>query len=138
VQAGIIVLAVFGFVAFVLWLMASHVRAKIRHRTELQKELIAKFSSPQELAAFLDSDAGKALLRGATAEPTVQWKPPPPRPVNEQCGITIAWGILGLCVGAGIFVARGLTLPGAVFVALGVGFVINGLLRLVFDPKART
>lgn len=130
-ETGIVVLAVFGFAAFVLWLVASHIRATIRHRTELQKELIAKFSSPQELAEFLNSDAGKALLRGATAEPATPWKPPPPRPVHEQIGITIAWGILGLCVGAAILVVQGLTLPGALFAALGVGFVINGLLRLL-------
>ncbi|HEY8521305.1 MAG TPA: hypothetical protein VIN61_14605 [Gammaproteobacteria bacterium] len=45
-QTVLITLVVFGFVAFVLALGAAHVRAKIRHRTELQKALIARFSRP--------------------------------------------------------------------------------------------
>ena len=78
--AVLITLVVFGFVAFVLWLVAAHIRAKIRHHAEVQKELIAKFSSPQELADFLNSEAGKLLIRGRRRRRDGSLKPPTPRP----------------------------------------------------------
>ena len=65
--AALMVLVVFAFVGFVLALVAAHVRANIRHRTEVQKALLAKFSSPQELTEFLNSDAGKLLLHATLA-----------------------------------------------------------------------
>ena len=134
-EAALITLVVFGFVAFVLWLVAAHVRAKIRHTTEVQKELIAKFSSPQELTDFLDSEAGKLLIRGAKDDTPVPWKGPAPRPPNEQIGIAIGWGVLVLCVGAAVLVVRGLTLPGAIITALGIGLLFNALLRAWFFWK---
>ena len=134
-EAVLITLVVFGFVAFVLWLVAAHIRAKIRHRAEVQEELIAKFSTPQELADFLNSEAGKLLIRGANDETTAPWKGPPPRPQNEQIGIAIGWGVLVLCVGAAVLVVHGLTLPGAVITALGIGLLFNALLRAWFFWK---
>ena len=128
-KEGLVVLAVFAFVAFVLGLIAAHVRAGIRHRTEIQKALIAKFSTPQDLAAFLNSEAGKLLIRG-TKDDAPAWKEPAPRPVDEQIGIAIGWAVLVLSVGVAIFIVRGLTLPGAVFIALGSGLLFNALLRL--------
>jgi Flp pilus assembly protein TadB len=133
--APLVTLVVFAFVAFVLWLVAAHIRAKIRHRTEVQKELIAKFSSPQELADFLNSEAGKLLIRGAKDDTTAAWKEPAARPPNEQIGIAIGWGVLVLCVGAAVVVVRGLTLPGAVITALGIGLLFNALLRAWFFWK---
>jgi hypothetical protein len=138
VEAALIVLVVFAFVGFVLALGAAHVRAKIRQRTEVQKELIAKFGSPQELTDFLNSEAGKVFVQGAKDDTPAAWKAPPPRPFNEQVGITIAWGVLGLCVGGAFFVARGLTLTGALFTALGIGFVINALLRVLLSKTWRS
>jgi hypothetical protein len=137
----IVTLIVFGFVAFVLWLISSHSQAKIRHRTEVQKELIAKFSTPQELADFLNSEAGKLLIRGAKEDGAPAWKEPAPRPVGEQIGIAIGWGVLVLCVGIAILVVYGLTLPAALFTAVGIGLLFNALLRLtayVFMRKRST
>lgn len=130
--AVVIVLVVFAFVGFVLALVAAHLRANIRHRTEVQKALLAKFASPQELTDFLNSDAGKLLLHGAKDSVANAWRPPPPRPVDEQIGIAIGWGVLVLCVGIAILVVQGLTLSAAVFTALGIGLLFNALLRLVF------
>jgi hypothetical protein len=140
-MAPVITLVVFGFVAFVLWLISAHSRAKIRHRTEVQKELIAKFSTSQELAAFLNSDAGKLLIRGTKDDGVPGWKDPAPRPVDEQIGIAIGWGVLVLCVGIAILVVSGLTLPAALFTAVGIGLLFNALLRLaayLFTRKRST
>jgi hypothetical protein len=129
----IVVIVVFAFVGLILALGAAHVRAQIRHRTDVQKELIAKFSTPQELADFLNSEAGKLLLRGGKDDVPRQW--PPQRPVEEQIGIAIGWGVLVLCVGAAVLYVRGVTLPGAVITALGIGLLFNALLRLAFHRK---
>ena len=135
--AALMVLVVFAFVGLVLALVAAHVRANIRHRTEVQKALLAKFSSPQELTEFLNSDAGKLLLHGAKDNVANPWTPPPPRPVDEQIGIAIGWGVLVLCVGIAIFVVQGLTLPAAVFTALGIGMLFNALLRLAYVTASK-
>lgn len=126
---------VFGFVVVVISLGLAHARAKIRYRAEVQKELIAKYSSTQELTDFLKTDAGRLFVRGATDDPA-----PPPRPVHEQIGITIGWGVLLLCVGVALLLVRGPMLPGgeyvgAVLTAVGVGFEINAGLRVLLSKK---
>ena len=131
----LIALVVFGFVAFVLYLPVAQMRAKVQHRTEVQKALLAKFATPQELEEFLNSEAGKTLIQGAQYDPAGSPVTPPPRPFKEQVGITISWGVLGLCVGGAILLVHGPTLVGAVLAALGLGFVINALLRVVLVKK---
>ncbi len=129
-------LFVFVFVGACTWLGLAHARAKIRFRTEVQKELIAKFSSPQELTDFLNSDAGKLFVRGATDDPV-----PAPRPFQEQIGIGIGWGVLLACPGVALLLVRSHTmLPGgaplgALLIAVGAAFIINALLRLWLTRK---
>jgi hypothetical protein len=125
VQNAVIALGLLAFISFILGLVAAHVRAKIRHRTEVQKELIAKFTSAEELGAFLNSDAGKLLISGTREEP--KW---PARPVDEQIGVAIGWGVIVLSVGVAVLYVSGLTLPGAVISALGGAMLFNALLRL--------
>lgn len=127
----LVALVVFAFVGFVIWVGAEHVRARIRARAETQLALIAKFASAQELAEFLNSDAGKLLIRGTIDEADGYHKPPP-RPFHEQVGITVAWGILSIAVGGAVFYVRGLSVPSAVLIAVGIAFVINAALRVVF------
>jgi hypothetical protein len=133
VKEGLVVLGVFIFVGVVLSLVAAHIRAGIRHRTEVQKALIAKFSSTQELAEFLNSDAGRILFEGMKNPPAMTAKDVPPRSFKEQVGITISWGVLGLCAGGAIFAVYGITLPASLFVALGLGFIFNALLRVLLS-----
>ena len=128
--------AVFAFVGFIIWVGAAQARAKLRLRAEVQKELIAKFASPEQLKDFLNSEGGKLFLRGTSEDIA-----PPPRPFHEQVGITIAWGVLLLCVGGALLIVRSATyLPGgvplgALFTAVGLGFVINALLRVWISKK---
>lgn len=133
----IAVLIVFAFVGLIVTLVAAHLRASIRHRTEVQKALLAKFSSPQELTDFLNSEAGKLLLQGAKDSAANAWRPPPPRPVDEQIGVAIGWGVLVLFVGIAILVVQGLTLPASVLTALGIGLLLNALLRLALFVSSK-
>ena len=130
---ALIVLGALILVGVVLSLVAAHIRAGIRHRTEVHKALIAKFSSAQELTEFLNSDAGRMLVQGMKDHPATAAKNVPPRPFKEQVGITISWGVLGLCVGGAILAVNGLNLPAALFCALGLGFIFNSLLRVLLS-----
>jgi hypothetical protein len=90
-----ITIMVFVFAGFILYLLAARDRTRIRYRAEVQKEIIAKFSSSQELATFLNSEAGKALLRGSRADEVREAAPySPPKSAKEIVGVTIAWGVL--------------------------------------------
>ena len=135
----IVVLVVFGFAALVLSIFALRDQARIRHQAELQKELIAKFSSPQELAEFLNSDAGRFLIRGSGAVAAGSPQPAPRKSTaNEVVGTTVCWGVLILAVGFGILAVRGLTLAASVLIALGIGFQINSILGYFFSKKSGT
>jgi hypothetical protein len=131
-----ITVVVFVFAGFILYLFAARDRTRIQYRAEVQKEIIAKFSSSQELAGFLNSEAGKALLRGFKADPAPQAPPAgPPKTAKQIVGETMAWGVLILAVGSAIFVTRGLTMASALFLALGIGFEMNAALGYFFSKK---
>ena len=128
-----ITLGVFVLVAFILYLLTTRDRARIRYRAEIQKELIAKFSS-QELGEFLNSEAGKLLIRGSKYE---VGKPNPqgPKTAKEIVGLAISWGVLILAVGFGIFAIDGLTMGSSVLIAVGIAFELNAALGYFFSRK---
>jgi Flp pilus assembly protein TadB len=133
----LITLVAFLFVGFVLWMISAQARAKIRYRAEVQKELISKFSSAQELADFLNSDAGKLLIRDQKDEDLHAKANSPSVGNRESIGYTIGFGVLFLCVGVAILIARGSVLAGAIFIALGVGNLINAGLRIYLAKRWR-
>ena len=131
----IVVLVVFAFAGFVLSLFAARDRAQIRYRTEVQKELIAKFSSSQELAEFLNSEAGKLLIVGSKGDEAKHGQQGPPKTAKEIVGLAVAWGVLILAVGGAIFAIHGLTMGSALLLALGIGFQVNAVLGYLFSKK---
>ena len=127
---------VFAFVGFILYLFAAQDRAKIRYRAEVQKELIAKFSSSQELGQFLNSEAGMLLIRGSKVDEVRQLKQQgAPKTAHEIVGLAISWGVLILAIGCAIFVVRGLTMTSAILIALGIGFEVNAAIGYVYSKK---
>ena len=131
-----IALIVFIFAGFILYLLAARNRAQLRYRMEVQKELIAKFSSSGELAEFLNSDAGKLLVSGTRIDYSAQVRhPPKAKTAKEIVAMAIAWGVLILAVGVAIFMTRGLTTASALFMAVGVGFEINAFLGYILSKR---
>jgi hypothetical protein len=128
-----VTIAVFTFAAFIFYLFAARDRARIRFRAEVQKELIAKFS-PQELAEFLNSDAGKMLIRGSSYE-VAKPVPAPPKSAKQIVGEVMSWGVLILAVGLAIYAMNGLTMVSSVLIALGIAFEVNSLLGYVYSRK---
>lgn len=131
-----ITIVVFVFAGFILYLLAARDRARIRYRAEVQKEIIAKFSSSQELAAFLNSEAGKVLLRGSRVDEVRQVTPSSsPKSAKEIVGGAIVWGVLILAVGIAVFITHGLTMASALLLAVGIGFEVNAALGFLFSKK---
>lgn len=54
-------IAAFIMVVIIVWVASQEKQAKARYRAEVQRELIAKFSSGRELAEFLNSEGGRFL-----------------------------------------------------------------------------
>ena len=134
-SAALITLVVFGFVAFVLWLVAAHIRAKIRHRRRCRKSSLRSSLHRRSLRTF--SIAKRASFSSAARRRRRRLLGSHRRRdlESEQIGIAIGWGVLVLCVGAAVLVVRGVTLPGAVITALGIGLLFNSLLRAWFFWK---
>ena len=64
----------FGFVGFVVWVAISHQTRRATLRADMQKQLLERFSSGQELAAFLETEAGKEFLRNSEdRQPRYRW-----------------------------------------------------------------
>jgi len=125
-------IVVFGFTALIVYLSGRQKTTRMRYRAEVQKEMIAKFVTASELAEFLKSEAGRSLIHDSTPEaPSAS----PAKTAKQIIGEAIAWGVLALAVGSAIVIVNGLTLTGAVFLAVGIGCEINALLGYILQKK---
>ena len=116
----------------------------MRAQTELNTKLIDRFSASDELLAYLQSPAGKALMEPAV----VPQAGPRPMPMNAPLS-RIFWslqsGIVVSMVGAGlIFVSRGVSTDdlaqflygvGIVALAIGVGFAASAAVSYVLSQR---
>src|SRR2546425_11767853 len=90
-QNLLIPLAPFVMIIAVVWLGLREKMAQSRLRADLQKEVVAKFSSGQELAEFLNSESGKWFMQDKSFS---RW-------AGKGRAITLV--VVGMiCVGAGI------------------------------------
>lgn len=106
----------FIMVIIIVWVASQEKQAKARYRAEVQRELIAKFSSGRELSEFLNSEGSRHLLGSLSGseEATAQ------DPRRKIIGL-ITGGLINLAIGAAFF-----------YVGLSMGFPFNmiGLLML--------
>lgn len=122
--AGVLVpilvpLGFFALVIAIVWLAIRHKQAKMRARAEFNKQLLDKFSSGQEFAAFLDSKGSQRFLdelwsRNAGAK--------------DQMLHSMKVGVIFSAVGLGLFSAmfmdKGFFIPAVIFFSIGVGYLI--------------
>src|SRR5882762_9991516 len=88
---GLIPLAPFVMIIAVVWLGLREKISRSRLRADLQKEVVAKFSSGQELAEFLNSESGKWFMQDKSFS---KW---------TGKGRVITLVVAGIiCIGAGI------------------------------------
>jgi len=137
--AAIIILPVmFTMVAFIVWVVVNNRRRGeiMRAQTEMQNKLLDKFGTAPEMAEYLQSDAGQKFLESATIEKT--------KPYGRILGAVMA-GIILLSMGLAFLFLRGaftdpedikgFTVAGAIFFALGAGFVLSSVAAFVLSKS---
>jgi hypothetical protein len=68
IAAFIVMLMLIALAAWMVWLDAKRREARIAAHTDLQHRLLEKFSSPQDVAQFLQTEGGRRFLQGLTAD----------------------------------------------------------------------
>ncbi len=116
----IIPIAAFVMVIIIVWVASQEKQAKARYRAEVQRELIAKFSSGRELSEFLNSEGSRQFLGSlSSAEDDASQDPR-----RKTIGL-ITGGLINLTVGAALYYV-GLSMARA----LGIWFNLAGLVTL--------
>ena len=128
---SLIPISPFIMIIFVVWFASMIKRTHARNRLEMQKELLAKFSSAQELTEFLKTDGGKLLM----PEPTS------PRTPAARAGV----GVLVLIIGIGLLLvslrppdpdaARGLQTGGLIVASAGIGLIASAFVTKRLSDK---
>jgi hypothetical protein len=117
-------IAVFGTISFITWTIFSSVRRLRLARTQadVQTILLSRFDNAQNMAAYVQSDAGKQFLRGLHFE---QESPLAPM---LAC---VRWGIVIIFLGAALCILRAMgavdsdtIVPGVLALALGFAFEV--------------
>jgi hypothetical protein len=129
--ANLVPIAPFVMIVFIVWFVSLRLRAENRNRTELQKELLTKFSSAQELAEFLKTDGGKLLM------------PAPER--RRTAANTAGTGVLVLVVGFGLLagswfssqadIADDIRIGALLAIAAGIGLLISAVVTQKLSQK---
>lgn len=119
----ILLLGQFAFIGFIIWVAARAREANQRQRSEERTRLLERFSSSQELTAFLNSEAGARLLKTHRG---------PGHPSRKIAGAVFG-GVITLFIGLGFLVVvfqgwdpsgGNLIVPGTIFVMIGIGILI--------------
>jgi predicted phage tail protein len=123
--------APFVMIIFVVWFVTIRRRAQDRNRTELQKDLLTKFSSAQELTEFLKSDGGKLLMPA----------PERTRTPASRAGTGVFIVIVGLALlASSMFMPEaeahdGLKVAGLLAMGAGIGFLISAVVTQKLSRK---
>ena len=133
----IIFLALFGLVAWFFWLDAKRRQAVVHARSELQNRLLEKFSSPQDVAQFLQTEGGDRFLKGLTTDARRAG-----RGILFAMQLGVILASLGLAaVGLGIAYApkdgdgNPGVIIGSLILAIGIGFLISAGLSHSLSKK---
>jgi hypothetical protein len=118
------IIAVFSTISFITYTIFSSVRRykMARVQGDVQTVLLARFDSAQNIAAYVETDAGKKLLSGLAFEREAPLAP------TLDC---VRWGIVITFLGAAICLLRAIhaidsdaIVPGVLALALGIGFEV--------------
>lgn len=118
-------LAAFAVFIVMLVLVIRAEQAEARRRSELMRELLARFETAAELEAFLRSDVARSLIPDESGSPEM------PTPEDPALGL-IKSGIIVLAIGAGFVLAAysDLRLTTSVLLTLGPGLILAGFLQM--------
>jgi hypothetical protein len=126
------IIAIFSTISFITWTIFSSVRRykMARVQADVQTVLLARFDSAQNMAAYVETDAGKRFLSSVAFE-----REAPLAPMLD----CIRWGIVIMFLGAALCLLRGIhavdadvIVPGILALALGVGFEVAAFVSWYF------
>jgi hypothetical protein len=133
VAAFFFALACLGFIAWTVWLGAKRRQTQGQAQTDLQHRLLEKFSSPQEIGDFLQTEGGRRFLQGLTLERT----PVGTRHAGKRILLALQIGTVVTLLGTATL-SLGLIYPmrrvdephpavifGLLVLAIGIGFLIS-------------
>ena len=102
----------FVMIVVALGLVMRNAINRAKTRTELQKEIVGKFSSRKELSEFLATDAGKRLLEDPASF----------RKSGKVVNLAVA-GIIAIGAGAGFYFGKQNQEAGALGIAIGLALL---------------
>lgn len=130
---AISLLAIFGFVAFLIWHGDRNRQARRELKTAERQKLLDRLGTGEALSSFLESEDGRKFLEDLN------------EPVKERRGggnlkmsviglLTV--GFISLFIGAGFFYAAPqvddrLLIPGGIIGGVGVGCIVAALIHYV-------
>ena len=123
--------APFVMIIFLVWFGTIKRRAQDRNRTEVQKDLLTKFSSAQELTEFMKTDGGKLLMP----------EPERSRTPASRAGTGVFIIVVGLALLASSMLMpqaeahSGLQVAGLLAMGAGIGFLISAFVTHKLSRK---
>lgn len=135
---ALILLVIFGFIAFMVWLRHRDRFEKRRLQVEAQTRILDRIGPGEALTAFLQTEEGRALLRGHEShdDPTMfnHRRPDGIRMsiIGLLTGGVICLGIaLGFVIVAHTVVDDAFVVPGAIVAGVGVGCILAAVIHYV-------
>ncbi len=130
---ALVSLGALALIGWVFWLDVKRRQAVIHAKSDLQNRLLEKFSSPQDVAQFLQTEGGRRFLQGLTTDS---------RHAGKRILTAIQVGVILTCLGVAS-IGLGATYgdhPGGVVVgtlilAVGVGFLVSAGLSYWLSRK---
>jgi hypothetical protein len=126
-------LASLAFIAWTVWLGARRRQAQGQAQTDLQHRLLDKFSSPQEIGDFLQTEGGRRFLHGLTFERA----PVGDRHAGKRILLALQAGTVVTLLGTATLslgivypmnrpgVAHPAVIFGLLILAIGIGFLVS-------------
>lgn len=107
----------------IVWMVGRSRQRRLELQADIQTKLIERFSSAPELIEFLQSPTGREFVNGVQSAPAMLTR----ERVISGVSRSIIMVFLGLCFVGMYWVldeGRGILVPAAIFIFLGLGFLI--------------
>lgn len=128
---------VFGSLApiFIIWVVGRTRQRRYEIQAQVQTKLIERFGSAPELIEFLQSPTGREFVSGVQSAPALLTR----ERVISGVSRSIMMVFVGLCF-VGMYWAfdddvRGLLVPAAIFIFLGLGFLIASVVSYQLSKR---
>lgn len=129
---------VFGTITtlLIVWVIGRTRQKRYEVQAQVQTKLIDRFGSTPELIDFLQSPTGREFINGVQSAPALLTR----ERVINNVSRSIMMVFIGLCF-VGMYLVfgdddvRGLLIPAAIFIFLGLGFLIAAIVSYQLSKR---